>query len=87
MKHGEFKRLHLCEPQLPPETNLSARMRAAYRDERNRDRLPENWLELADKFDSAAADYQYGTMKVQQFLGHFARARKAWCKFSGEPLV
>lgn len=50
--------------------------------------LPEH-VGLADKFESAAIGF-YGepqTVTVAQFLGAFARARKAWCAYSGEPLV
>lgn len=50
--------------------------------------LPEH-AELADKFEAAVQGF-YGepqTVTVVQFLGAFARARKAWCAHSGEPLV
>lgn len=50
--------------------------------------LPEH-VELADKFEEATAGY-YGepqTVTVKQFMGAFARARMAWCAYSGEPLV
>lgn len=46
-------------------------------------------IDLADKFEAATAGY-YGdpqTVDVKMFLGHYARARMAWCKHSGEPLV
>ena len=69
------------------ETNLSERMRALHKGATHD--LPDNWLELANKFDAATAGF-YGdpqTVSVQEFLGHFARARKAWCAVTGEPLV
>ena len=40
-------------------------------------------------FDQAAvgfcADPQ--TVPVQSFMGHWARARRCWCDYSGEPLL
>lgn len=70
-----------------PETELSARMRALH--SAGAHELPENWLELADKFDAATAGFAAlpQTVNVRQFMGHFARARKAWCAATGEPLV
>lgn len=69
------------------QTNLSERMRALHAEDPSA--LPENWLELADKFDAAAKGF-FGspqTVNVVQFMGHFARARKAWCAVTGEELV
>ena len=69
------------------ETNLSARMRSLH--DAGTHELPDNWMELADKFDAATSGF-YGspqTVGVKQFMGHFARARKAWCAVTGEPLV
>jgi hypothetical protein len=43
----------------------------------------------AEAFDNATAGY-YGepqTITTQQFLGAWARARKAWCAYTGEPLI
>lgn len=69
------------------QTNLSERMRDLHAT--RRDDLPENWLELADKFDAATEGFLAveQTVTVAQFMGHFARARKAWCQVTGEPLV
>lgn len=69
------------------QTNLSERMRKLHA--AGTHDLPENWLELADKFDAATQGYWGSpqTVTVKQFLGHFARARKAWCSVTGENLV
>lgn len=50
--------------------------------------LPEH-AELADKFEAAARGFyaEQPTVTAQQFLGAFARARLAWCAYSGESLV
>lgn len=72
----------------PTETELSGRMRKLHED--GAKDLPENWLELADKFDAAVKGFYHDdpqTVNVMQFMGHFARARKAWCNYTGEPLV
>jgi|GEM_PF-2020225 len=71
----------------PIETELSGRMRRLHRE--GAEGLPENWLELADKFDQASADFFHTPRKIEakQFMGHFARARRAWCDYTGEPLV
>lgn len=68
------------------ETNLSERMR---RLAETRKDLPENWLKLADDFDTATAGYftDPPTVDVKRFMGCFARARRAWCDVTGEPLV
>lgn len=68
------------------ETPLSQKMRALHK---QRDDLPENWLELADKFDAAAEGFYAAepTCDVRQFLGHYARAKRAWCDATGEPLI
>ena len=46
---------------------------------------------LAIKFEEAAAGYwkapEDQTFTVKQFMGHYARARTAWCKYSGDSLV
>jgi hypothetical protein len=44
---------------------------------------------LAAKFDEAATGFYSvpQTKTVQQFMGHWARARQYWCKYSGEPLI
>lgn len=45
--------------------------------------------EKADAFDAATAGYYSNpqTVDVRKFMGAFARARRAWCEVSGEPLV
>lgn len=45
--------------------------------------------ELADKFDAAAKGFysQPQTVTPQSFLGHYARARRAYCNVTGEDLV
>lgn len=72
---------------MPAETNLSSRMRALHA--AGTHELPDNWMELADKFDEATEGFcaEPKTVNVRQFMGHFARARKAWCAVTGEPLV
>jgi len=69
-----------------PETELSRRMRLLAK---LRDDLPENWGDLADRFDVATAGFNSDpqTVTAAQFLGCFARARKAWCDATGESLV
>mgnify|MGYP000895492783 CR=1 FL=1 len=45
--------------------------------------------EKADAFDAATKGF-YGepqTVDVRKFMGAYARARKAWCAATGEPLV
>lgn len=69
-----------------PTTALSERMRDLAK---TRDDLPENWLEIADNLDAAAAGF-FGEDKkvnVSQFMSAFAKARKAWCAATGESLV
>jgi hypothetical protein len=70
----------------PGRTNLSERMRLL---SRSRSDLPENWLALADSLDDATQGFfgEPQTVNVMQFMGHMARARKAWCAATGDPLV
>jgi hypothetical protein len=44
---------------------------------------------LAGEFDKAAYGYagEPQTYSVKQFMGHWARARKCWCNYTGEPLI
>lgn len=44
---------------------------------------------LADEFDTASQGYLATpqTVSVKQFFGAWARALRAWCEYSGEPLV
>ena len=43
----------------------------------------------ADAFDAATTGYysEPQTVAVAQFMGAWARARRAWCGYSGEPLA
>lgn len=43
----------------------------------------------AKAFDDAAAGFYATpqTVEIRPFMGHYARARRAWCDYSGEPLV
>lgn len=43
----------------------------------------------ADALDQARAGYlaPQPTHNVKQFVGAWARARRAWCDYSGEPLI
>lgn len=45
--------------------------------------------ERAEQFESAAAGFfaSEQTVSVRQFAGAWARARKAWSRYRGEPLV
>lgn len=45
--------------------------------------------ELADKFDAAAKGFysEPQTVNVMSFMGHYARARRAYCDVTGEDLV
>ncbi len=70
-----------------PATDLAKDMR----ERADADKLPpEHELRiLADTFDEVAAGY-WGdpqTQSVKQFMGAWARARRAWCAYTGEPLV
>lgn len=44
---------------------------------------------LADKYDRAAEGFfsPEGTVKVEIFMGSWARARRAWCDYTGESLI
>lgn len=44
---------------------------------------------LADAFDVAAYGYaaKEQTHTVKQFMGAWARARKCWSEYTGEPLI
>ena len=68
-------------------TELGNKMRARA----DLDGLPSDhgMRQLADAFDKAA--YRYAvepqTVTARQFIGHWARARKCWCNYTGEPLI
>lgn len=72
---------------MPTGTTLSDAMR----ERANADNLPlEHELRLcADAFDSAAEGFyaQPQTTPVAKFMGAWARARKSWCTYTGEPLL
>lgn len=67
--------------------DLSDRMR----ERADADGLPADHAlrEHADKLDAAVDGFfgQPQTMKVAQFVGTWARCRRAWCEYSGEPLI
>ena len=67
-------------------TCLSEQMRAYAAD---RPSIVRDFIAKADAFDEAAAGFyaQPQTHNAAQFLGAYARARKAWCEATGEPLV
>lgn len=51
---------------------------------------PDHPLFILGKQFDAAADGFYAepqTKTVQQFMGAWARARRAWCDYTGEALV
>jgi len=60
-------------------------------DRANADNLPDDHTlrNLAKLFDEAATGYFASpqTVTVKSFMGHWARARKAWCEYTGEPLI
>ena len=68
-------------------TELSYRMRARA----DADGLPANHelRTTADAFDNAAMGYlaHPQTVPVRQFFGNYARARLAWCAYSGESVL
>lgn len=67
-------------------TELSERM---HRLAEQRSDLPPDWLEKARAFDEAAAGFyaEPQTVTVMKFAACFARARRAWCEVTGEPLI
>lgn len=68
-------------------TELAEQMRAIV----ERDNLPaDHELRIrADEFDAAAAGYwsEPQTVPVKAFMGAWARARRAYCAYTGEPLI
>lgn len=70
-----------------PDTSLAKDMVARA----DADGLPaDHDLRLkAQAFDEACAGF-YATPQtrdVKNFVGHWARARRAWCDYTGEPLL
>lgn len=62
------------------EASLADKMRATN---------DSNLVDLANKLDEATTGF-YGspqTISVKSFMGAWARARRAWCEYSGEPLI
>jgi hypothetical protein len=45
--------------------------------------------DLAAKFETAATGFysEPQTVSVKSFMGAWARARRAWCDYTGEPLI
>lgn len=66
-------------------TELSAQMRRKADDD-NLD-CDHSLRLLADEFDEAAKAFAAEQCTVREFMGAWARARKAWCEYSGLPLV
>lgn len=68
-------------------TTLADRMRARA----DEDALPADHAlrKHADAFDTATRGFyaQPQTVKVAAFVGAWARARRAWCDYTGEPLI
>jgi hypothetical protein len=57
----------------------------------DRDGLPENhdMRKRAALLSDATTKYfgDSDEVDVKQFMGHYARARRTWCDYTGEPLV
>lgn len=68
-------------------TELGDKMRARA----DLDGLPADheMRQLADAFDKASYGYagEPQTYSAKQFMGHWARARKFWSNYTGEPLI
>lgn len=72
---------------MTPDTTLAARM-IAYADQQGLG--PDHEMRLAaDAFDSAAKGFyaKPQTCAVKAFFGRWAKARRIWCKYSGEELL
>lgn len=70
-----------------PATGLGASMVARA----DADGLPDDHAlrRLAQAFNEATEGF-YGepqTVDVKTFMGHWTRARRAWCDYTGEPLI
>lgn len=69
------------------DTTLGKRMIEAA----DKDGLPadHDFRLKAQAFEESVAGFfgEPQTMTVQQFMGHYARAKRAWCDYSGESLV
>jgi len=68
-------------------TQLGDQMRARA----DLDGLPSNheMRHLADAFDKASYGYaeEPQTVNVRQFMGHWAKAKRFWSNYTGEPLI
>jgi len=71
--------------------NLQSDLGTVMRARADKDKLPTDHLLriLADRFDLDLNGYmaQEQTSTARQFLASWAKARKAWCAYSGEPLI
>ena len=71
--------------------NLQSDLGTVMRARADKDKLPTDHLLriLADRFDLDLNGYmaQERTCTPGQFLASWAKARKAWCAYSGEPLI
>ena len=71
--------------------NLQSDLGKTMRDQADKDDLPADHLlrVLADRFDLDLNGYmaKERTCTARQFLASWAKARKAWCAFSGEALI
>lgn len=69
------------------DTDLATKMLAVA----NRDNLPQEHIlrTLAEDFECAVKGFfgEPKTCDVKKFMGCWARARKAWCEYTGEPLI
>jgi hypothetical protein len=74
-------------PDRKPKTDLSEKMHARA----NADGLPaaHELRTRAVIFDAAAQGYYADpqTVPVQAFMSAWAKARRAWCLYSGEPMI
>lgn len=72
---------------MPGDTNLSEKMR--YIADRDQLAADHELRTKADEFDWATAGFFAETQTVtpKQFIGAWARARRAYCEYTGEDLV
>lgn len=55
----------------------------------DRDGLPEDHAmrRTAQAFDEISVNYAMGKSTPKSLLGAWARARRCWCNYTGEPIV
>lgn len=55
----------------------------------DRDGLPEDHVmrRTAQAFDEISVNYAMGKSTPKGLLGAWARARRCWCNYTGEPLL